>query len=1018
MNMIKLIFILLSIIIFLLPLNTYANISVDATSLFKEFQNELKDMESSCKDTLFDQITVTFGGVVHSMKSGWGMIIGKKNNQCELARQSYLLRQQIYLLRKLKNFCKKIGGGIPDYENLLNIDFLKTIGFDGNGVPSFLPSNINEHEEYNELTNFIFQLRFNFNGAKNDSRNYVRYLSMLIRFYERRKADNPIPTMPEKIEDEEKEKQACDNPNRKDLIPNSKFSSAIDNAISTSNPFINQSPVYKGNFYQLPVFTMIPKDSARKDWQLCSCAFIGDLSSNTSFGKDNNSGFSGLESFIKDVNNVIETISSPSKIMEYLQLGWEHLKKLLYTSISGNTEKKEAPTLKDISEKFTSRLQKSWNDNVAKQINDLKNTITSTYEKEGAFGVLGKFVNVKMSINARVNLNMSNFTYSKDITLSDLLKKNKQLRKVNEFQKNIESDISNDINENVNTLKEENFFAKTFNFIQANIRYYLSDIKKALFTANKVDGYMSDSNNLPNNYSEYKEITYYDNTNLTNDIYKSSPRKPINGQCGLAHNNNFFSEPLKDLCNTGIPTRVSTSGQKFIWKCIGLYGGSDSDCMANKTNLFIVKVISTGGGSASPTQINVKAGDTTIINISPNPGYIIDKISGCNGTLSGNKYTTGQISSNCDINVSFKKNLNTPFLPKCGLANGKTFDTVPQEDTLCEIGESTFIEAGDTKYIDIGVIRGGKSTHFIRDITNKKWKWKCYNNNQYTECSANIRNPITYREAISPGWSPFYYLNNINVLLFDKPPNYGRSAKFFTFSLKDKNNANCSKMLDFEVSRDVAIPCNENAVISSIDLGSEEAWWQYYWKYFAANGKSPICNNNSPSFQQSFCLIYNEEIFVPGPASFKEIEFVIGNYKINDLVNALKNDGIISVPQGTIIDINYLNNLLDDNLYKKLIDKMKYSSDILVKHRIFYEKNPTKENLRILNRAALEDFYPDKTPKSEKMGMYFYNDGGKMSIFYPRHTYYYVMVVGDDGHCEMNNTFFNELVFRVAWDCK
>ena len=60
------------------------------------------------------------------------------------------------------------------------------------------------------------------------------------------------------------------------------------------------------------------------------------------------------------------------------------------------------------------------------------------------------------------------------------------------------------------------------------------------------------------------------------------------------------------------------------------------------------------GGSISPSgAVSVNSGATKAFTVTPNTGYKISSVSGCNGTLSGNTYTTGAITSDCTVTASF-----------------------------------------------------------------------------------------------------------------------------------------------------------------------------------------------------------------------------------------------------------------------------------------------------------------------------------------------------------------------------
>ena len=61
------------------------------------------------------------------------------------------------------------------------------------------------------------------------------------------------------------------------------------------------------------------------------------------------------------------------------------------------------------------------------------------------------------------------------------------------------------------------------------------------------------------------------------------------------------------------------------------------------------------GGTGSSTTLNVNEGSAGSITIQPNEGYEIATVTGCNGILNGNIYTTSNISNSCNINVSFSQ---------------------------------------------------------------------------------------------------------------------------------------------------------------------------------------------------------------------------------------------------------------------------------------------------------------------------------------------------------------------------
>ena len=77
------------------------------------------------------------------------------------------------------------------------------------------------------------------------------------------------------------------------------------------------------------------------------------------------------------------------------------------------------------------------------------------------------------------------------------------------------------------------------------------------------------------------------------------------------------------------------------------------------TPTFSVKVNSNAGGFVVPSFANVESGTTQTFTLFLRDGYLVDSVKGCNGVLSGNKYTTAVITSDCDITVNFVEDVYT-----------------------------------------------------------------------------------------------------------------------------------------------------------------------------------------------------------------------------------------------------------------------------------------------------------------------------------------------------------------------
>ena len=85
---------------------------------------------------------------------------------------------------------------------------------------------------------------------------------------------------------------------------------------------------------------------------------------------------------------------------------------------------------------------------------------------------------------------------------------------------------------------------------------------------------------------------------------------PLNGVCGTANNQSYYSVPTVNLCSAGTASAVSGSGP-WTWVCIGSNGGSSSlTCTAQKSS--IPPVITSGGGGTAVFQFtqNLTLGST------------------------------------------------------------------------------------------------------------------------------------------------------------------------------------------------------------------------------------------------------------------------------------------------------------------------------------------------------------------------------------------------------------------------
>ncbi|KZX00335.1 hypothetical protein JL49_12020, partial [Pseudoalteromonas luteoviolacea] len=69
---------------------------------------------------------------------------------------------------------------------------------------------------------------------------------------------------------------------------------------------------------------------------------------------------------------------------------------------------------------------------------------------------------------------------------------------------------------------------------------------------------------------------------------------------------------------------------------------------------FIVSGSTGEGGRLTPATQTVTYGNSTTLNALPDEGYRIKSIIGCEGTLNGNTYTTGSVTSSCQVSAQFE----------------------------------------------------------------------------------------------------------------------------------------------------------------------------------------------------------------------------------------------------------------------------------------------------------------------------------------------------------------------------
>src|SRR5690606_41690670 len=81
-------------------------------------------------------------------------------------------------------------------------------------------------------------------------------------------------------------------------------------------------------------------------------------------------------------------------------------------------------------------------------------------------------------------------------------------------------------------------------------------------------------------------------------------------------------------------------------------GPATAACAVTATfslNQYEVTATAGNGGSVTPTSQSIGYGSNTTLSVIPDTGYTIAYVSGCNGTLSGNTFTTRPVTAACAL---------------------------------------------------------------------------------------------------------------------------------------------------------------------------------------------------------------------------------------------------------------------------------------------------------------------------------------------------------------------------------
>ncbi len=203
-------------------------------------------------------------------------------------------------------------------------------------------------------------------------------------------------------------------------------------------------------------------------------------------------------------------------------------------------------------------------------------------------------------------------------------------------------------------------------------------------------------------------------------------------------------------------------------------GAITAPCSVNasfKINSYTVSTSAGATGSISPGSKAVDYGNTTSFTVTPNTGYSIDSVTGCNGSLTGNTYTTGTITASCTVSATFK--INSYTVTTSAGSNGN----VNTDSAMVNHGGSTsFIFTPNTGY-SIDTVTGCSGSLTGNTYTTGAITAPCTVSVKFKINSYTVSTSAGTTGSISPGSKAVDYGNTTS---FTVTPNTGYSIDSVT----------------------------------------------------------------------------------------------------------------------------------------------------------------------------------------------------------------------------------------------
>ncbi|HFQ4931770.1 Lcl domain-containing protein [Vibrio vulnificus] len=188
----------------------------------------------------------------------------------------------------------------------------------------------------------------------------------------------------------------------------------------------------------------------------------------------------------------------------------------------------------------------------------------------------------------------------------------------------------------------------------------------------------------------------------------------------------------------------------------------NENCVINAVftpTVYTVTASASNGGAISPSIQTVNYAGSATFTLTPETGYQIDAVTGCNGSLNGNTYTTGAISAACSVNASFK-----PLTFAVTASSNAGGAISPSTQTVNYAGSATFTLTPETGY-QIDAVTGCNGSLNGNTYTTSAISAACSVNASFKPLLVTITASASSGGVISPATQTVDYGQSANFTL-------------------------------------------------------------------------------------------------------------------------------------------------------------------------------------------------------------------------------------------------------------